>query len=112
MGANAHRPRSLSIYNRLGLPVIDYTPPIEYIKGHASIGPVAVITDAGWGTPADAAWVYLAGNPNVHLFYTLHPDPILVPAGPADTFFLRRDKWLFTKEEPIILPDVPVLSDQ
>jgi len=88
---------------------------ITDLRGWATAGPLVVITDGGWGTPADALWVYLSHSPNVSLFFTDNPRPVLVPASAdagalPDTYRLRRDKWLFSKVEDVHLPPgVPVL---
>lgn len=64
-----------------------------------------VITDTAWGLPADAAWVYLKDFSNVRLYWTSRSgEPILIPAGapyPADTYWLRPEKWLFLPQEPV-----------
>jgi 4-amino-4-deoxy-L-arabinose transferase-like glycosyltransferase len=105
---------------------------IRTLEGSAKNGPLVVITDAGWGNPTDAAWVYLSRNPNVSLYYRIpeidgpvfltpsydapaEPDegPIITknirkPAPPY-TYLLRKNKFLYTKPEPVTLkPDVPV----
>jgi hypothetical protein len=75
----------------------------------AQAGPLIVITDNGWGTPADAIWVYLSESPNVTLYYTDKPR-VLTPGNGVGTASLRRDKWRFPPYESIVLPrNVPVL---
>jgi 4-amino-4-deoxy-L-arabinose transferase-like glycosyltransferase len=85
-----------------------------YLRGLADIGPLVVITNNGWGTPADAVWVYLSPHPNVTLYYTDHAD-ILSQTAPG-TYSVRSDKWLYPPYTPTRFPDnVPVLyvtSDQ
>jgi hypothetical protein len=74
----------------------------------ASSGPIAVITDQADGIPADAAWVYLSRTPNVSVYYISTP-VILRPGAAANTFMLRKNKYLYTPAEPVtIAPDEPV----
>lgn len=87
---------------------------IEFVKGFAPRSPVVVITNSGWGTPADAEWVYLSDVPGVTLYYTNHArnTPLLerAPGGEADTYMLRKDKWLYTPEVPVhIAPEAVIL---
>ena len=80
---------------------------LKFIQGYAAGGKVVVITDNGWGLPADAAWVALEGAPNVQLFYkTGASDSPLLLLAPNDphAVMLRKDKWLYTPPEPVTLP--------
>jgi hypothetical protein len=75
--------------------------------------PLVVITDAAWGNPADAAWVYLSDNPNIALYYRIPQidgPVVLKPAGnDPQTVLLRKDKFLFHKPEIVRLDSgVPV----
>jgi 4-amino-4-deoxy-L-arabinose transferase-like glycosyltransferase len=81
---------------------------IDFVRNfvsHAPANGVVVLTNDGWGTPADAAWVYLANVPKVTLYYTNHKAdyPLLMPApnAPADTYMVKKDKWLYTPEVPV-----------
>ena len=86
---------------------------IGFIKNFAARSPIVVITNDGWGTPADAEWVYLSGIPNVTLCYTNHKDysSLLTPArdGEPDTYLLRKDKWLYTPEERVHIPSDAII---
>ena len=90
---------------------------IDFVRNFAPRGPVVVITNDGWGTPADAEWVYLSVLPNVSIYYTNHTGdyPLLMPApsGERDTFMLKKNKWLYTPEEAVHIPlsalDAPVV---
>jgi hypothetical protein len=84
---------------------------VELLKLSMS-GPIVVITDNGWGTPADAVWVYLSDRPNIQLYYTDRErilDPVSEPPG-AGGYWLRMNKWLFPPYQKVTLPrNVPVL---
>jgi hypothetical protein len=86
---------------------------IQAIERDAREGPLVVITDAGWGNPADAAWVYLSRNPNVKLYWR-NPEqdgPVILQRARSDpdVVLLRKDKFLFGKPEPVKLEEgVPV----
>ena len=86
---------------------------IDFIKNFAAQHSVIVITNDGWGTPADAEWVYLSGLPNVTLYYTNHKTnyPLLTPAhfSEPDTYMLRKDKWLYTPEVPVKIPPETII---
>ncbi len=89
---------------------------IEFIRNFVPRSPgqqVVVITNDGWGTPADAEWVYLSGVPNVTVYYTNHKDraPLLEPSygGEADTYMLRKDKWLYTPEVAVHIPSAAII---
>ncbi len=80
----------------------------DFIRYMAPDGPLVVITDDGWGTPADALWVYLAHEKNVQLYYVsgIGEKPILRPTGSdGHTYLLRKDKWLYTPPVPVTIPD-------
>jgi 4-amino-4-deoxy-L-arabinose transferase-like glycosyltransferase len=82
---------------------------ITYIQNLAKNGPLAIITDNAWGTPADAFWVYLTGNPNVILYYT-DDRAIFRPGRETGSVLLKDNKWLFPAERQVWLPtDIPVL---
>ena len=73
------------------------------------MGPVIVITNNGWGTPADAVWVYMSRMRNVTLYYSDHAE-VLTPGSQPGTYSLRRDKWLFPPYQDVRFPpQVPVL---
>jgi len=78
---------------------------VRHFVPRAPAGGVVVLTNDGWGTPADAEWVYLANVPKVTLYYTNHKAnyPLLMPApnAPADTCMVKKDKWLYTPEVPV-----------
>jgi 4-amino-4-deoxy-L-arabinose transferase-like glycosyltransferase len=86
---------------------------LTFLKGYAAGGEVVVITDNGWGLPADAAWVALEGTPHVRLYYKTgaSESPILMPSAEhPGAFMLRKDKWLYTPPEPVEIPaDASVL---
>jgi 4-amino-4-deoxy-L-arabinose transferase-like glycosyltransferase len=83
---------------------------ISYLASLSTEGPLIVITDNGWGTPADALWVRLSGNPNIHLYYTDRPTILDPVESSANTYWLRRDKWLFPPYEKVTLgSDIPIL---
>jgi hypothetical protein len=91
---------------------------IRTLARDAAKGPIVVITDAGWGNPTDAAWVYLSENPNVRLYWR-NPQldgPVVLkpvrqnyvttePPTPADGYLLREDKFLFTKPHVVAFPE-------
>jgi hypothetical protein len=85
---------------------------LTFIEGYAAGGKVVLITDDGWGLPADAAWVTFDGSPMVQVYYKngATESPLLTPGPALDTFMLRKDKWLYTPAEPVRLPpDATVL---
>jgi 4-amino-4-deoxy-L-arabinose transferase-like glycosyltransferase len=90
---------------------------LKFIAGYAaSGGKVVLITDNGWGLPADAAWVYLEHLPNLEIYYKTGAtdSPLLTPApeggGGGEHFLLRKDKWLYTPEQAVeISPEASVL---
>ena len=86
---------------------------INFIKNFAPRSPIVVITNDGWGTPADAEWVYLSAIPNITLYYTNHKDnyPLLTPSrfGEPDVYMLRKDKWLYTPEVPVHIPPETII---
>ncbi len=73
---------------------------IAYLQDAAKGGPIAVITTDAWGTPADALWVYLAGKPNVQVFFT-DDSRVLRPGTETGTYRLKEDKWLFSPDHPV-----------
>lgn len=93
---------------------------IGFIEGLGE-GPVVVITDNAWGTPADAVWVYLSGREGVRLYWLdeweergiLRPAPVeKLPADAAGMpYYLLKDrKWIWPPEKAVgISPEVPVL---
>jgi 4-amino-4-deoxy-L-arabinose transferase-like glycosyltransferase len=84
---------------------------VSWLLETASAGKLIVITDNGWGTPADALWVYLSGRENIQLYYTDRGrilDPTEGP--PGGEAWLRPNKWLFPPYEKVAFPpDVPIL---
>ncbi len=82
---------------------------IIHLADLATVGPVIVITNNGWGTPADAVWVYMSRMRNVTLYYSDHAE-VLTPGSQPGTYSLRRDKWLFPPYQDVRFPpQVPVL---
>lgn len=84
---------------------------IREIWNLAKVGPLVVITDNAWGTPADALWTYLSPLPNVRMYYT-DDAKILIPGAENGTYQLKDDKWLFPKLRPVRLPekgDAPII---
>jgi 4-amino-4-deoxy-L-arabinose transferase-like glycosyltransferase len=83
---------------------------VRALNGAASKGRLVVITDAGWGNPADAAWAYLSENPNITMYYRIAELdgneilPAAPGAGDPNTVRLRRHKFLFTKPVEVTLP--------
>jgi len=65
--------------------------------------PMVIVTTNGWGTPADAVWVYLSREKNVQLYYTV-TKALLRPGPEGGTYRLQDDKWLFTPERSVRLP--------
>ncbi len=81
---------------------------IHFLEGYALGDPVVIITDNGWGLPADGVWAYLSAVRNIHVYYTSEAGtlPILQAASSVvpDVFMLRKNKWLYTAAEPVRLP--------
>jgi 4-amino-4-deoxy-L-arabinose transferase-like glycosyltransferase len=80
---------------------------VAYLRGLARSDPhkpMVVITTNGWGTPADAVWVYLAQEPNVQLYFT-DERRILRPGKEKGTYLLKADKWLYPPEQAVKLPE-------
>ena len=61
---------------------------VEYLRAEARQGPLTVFTDAIWGSPADAMFVYLNERHGIRVYEawwtTLGPDYPLLPAAPVE----------------------------
>jgi hypothetical protein len=78
---------------------------------NAAYRPVVIITTDSWGHPADAVWAYLAGQPNVQLYFVSGADrkPVLKSVD-GTHYLLKTRKWLDEPEMPVRLdPNVPIL---
>lgn len=79
---------------------------IAYLRQEMKNGPIVVITNNGWGTPADAVWAYLDGLPNVQMFYVdwAERQAILQPVdAAAGQYSLLARKWRYTPAETVTL---------
>ena len=80
---------------------------VDYLRKAAAGGPMVVITDDGWGLPADAVWDDLSGEKHVEVYYVSRSREaaVLLPAagGEPGSYLLRKDKWLYTPAEAVRL---------
>jgi 4-amino-4-deoxy-L-arabinose transferase-like glycosyltransferase len=84
---------------------------VSWLNMNAAYRPVVIITTDSWGHPADAVWAYLAGQPNVQLYFVSGADrkPVLKSVD-GTHYLLKTRKWLDEPEMPVRLdPNVPIL---
>ncbi len=85
---------------------------IAYLKSEMKKGPVIIITNNEWGTPADAVWAYCDGVPGATVYYVdwaqrkaiLTQEELVAGRGK-----LMAKKWRYLPEEEVDLPaGVPI----
>ena len=81
---------------------------LDYLKKHAETKKIAVFTTTNWGNPADAAYVYLSGHPNIELYstYWVFTQPLLPPNIRAIDIYQRFTGAFLKRIQIADLPDI------
>ncbi|HVT79094.1 MAG TPA: hypothetical protein VHM90_00440, partial [Phycisphaerae bacterium] len=75
---------------------------LVWLMEQAEDHPITVVTGSWVGSPNDAMWLYLSGNPNIQLYWDDYKKTLVHPVAPG-TYLLGENRWVDKADKRVVL---------
>ena len=75
---------------------------LVWLLEQAEDHPITIVTGSWVGSPNDAMWLYLSGNPNIKLYWDDWKKTLVHPVAPG-TYLLGENRWIDKADKRVVL---------